>query len=268
MLLLASALFASACGSRSDSSVGTIVGDLTGRDFTNLVQQQTTTTLPPPTTTLPPPTTTVRQLAPNETLVATVKPAVRVLHTFEEPDGEPVRFEDPLTNPTYFGSDLVLMVTDEEPDGSWLEVQIPVRPNGTEAWIRAADVTLSTHEYRAQVDLTERSVTVWNGDELVVETGAVVGKEQTPTPLGSFYVNELIAKWEGSAYGPYILGLSAFSEALETFNGGIPVIAIHGTNRPELIGGAHSNGCIRIPNEAVTILAETVPMGTPVDIVA
>ena len=46
------------------------------------------------------------------------------------------------------------------------------------------------------------------------------------------------------------------------------MIAIHGTNRPELIGGAHSNGCIRIPNEVITVLAETVPMGTPVDIVA
>ena len=79
-------------------------------------------------------------------------------------------------------------------------------------------------------------------------------------------MNDLVQKFEGSAYGPWILSLSGFSEALETFGGGVPVIAIHGTNRPELIGGAHSNGCIRIPNDVVTFLAETVPMGTPVEI--
>lgn len=203
-----------------------------------------------------------------ETLVATVKSEVSVLTTFDEPDGEPVEFEYELTNPTYFDNDLVLMVTDQSPDERWLKVQVPVRPNGTEAWIRSADVTLDTHSYRARVDLSDRSVTVWDGAEVVASTEAVVGAELSPTPLGSFYVNELVTKWDGSAYGPYILSLSGFSEALETFNGGIPVIAIHGTNRPELIGGAHSNGCIRIPNDVVGVLAETVPMGTPVDIVA
>jgi lipoprotein-anchoring transpeptidase ErfK/SrfK len=34
------------------------------------------------------------------------------------------------------------------------------------------------------------------------------------------------------------------------------------------MGGAHSNGCIRIPNEVIEQLADTVPIGTPVDIVA
>ena len=105
-------------------------------------------------------------------------------------------------------------------------------------------------------------------DDVIVHPGAVIGADRSPTPVGSFFVNDLVEKWEGSAFGPYILSLSAFSEALETFAGGIPVIAIHGTNRPELIGGAHSNGCIRIPNDVVTFLAENVPMGTPVDIVA
>ena len=111
-------------------------------------------------------------------------------------------------------------------------------------------------------------MTVWDGPAVVVETTAVIGSPSTPTPLGSFFVNDFIEKYEGSAYGPHILSLSGFSEALETFGGGIPVIAIHGTNRPELMGGAHSNGCIRIPNEVVEVLADTVPVGTPVDIVA
>ena len=150
----------------------------------------------------------------------------------------------------------------------WLKVQIPVRPNGTEGWIPAKEADLSSHFVRAEVNLTERSVRVWDGDELIAETEAVVGKQSTPTPLGTFYVNDLVERFDGSAYGPFILSLSGFSEVMETFGGGVPVIAIHGTNRPELMGGAHSNGCIRIPNDVVRFLAETVPMGTPVTISA
>jgi len=160
------------------------------------------------------------------------------------------------------------MVIDRIPVDQWLKVQIPVRPNGTEAWSSGNDAILRTNRFHAQIDLSNRSVEVWNGDVLVVETGAVIGKDRTPTPLGRFFVNDLVEKWDSSAYGPYILSLSAFSEALDSFAGGVPVIAIHGTNNPGLIGGAFSNGCIRIPNEAIRVLAANVPMGTPVDIVA
>jgi lipoprotein-anchoring transpeptidase ErfK/SrfK len=215
-------------------------------------------------------TSTVRPPDPFETFVATIKPDVELLEPHLEPDGdsEYVQLEFAVTNPTYFDNPLVLMVTDRTDDGGWLKVQIPVRPNGTEGWIPAEQAVLSSHFVRATVNLTDRIVKVWDGDELIAETGAVIGTANTPTPVGKFFVNDLVQKWDGSAYGPYILSLSGFSEALETFGGGVPVIAIHGTNRPELVGGAHSNGCIRVPNEVVTFLAEHVPMGTPVDIAA
>ncbi|MEZ5245059.1 MAG: L,D-transpeptidase [Acidimicrobiales bacterium] len=234
----------------------------------------TTTTSAPATTTVAAPTTTSTTTTttvpvdPYETFVANIVAEVETLAAFVEPDGEPARFEFAITNPTFFGNPLALMITDRSDDGRWLKVQIPVRPNGTEAWIRADDADITSHRFRAQVDLTERAVTVWDGAEVVVETTAVIGKSTTPTPLGSFFVNDFVEKWEGSAYGPHILSLSGFSEALETFGGGIPVIAIHGTNQPELMGGAHSNGCIRIPNEVIEVLADTVPVGTPVDIIA
>lgn len=215
------------------------------------------------------PTTTVRPPAEHETFVATIKPEISAIWPTTEPGGgDYVDLEFRVSNPTYFGNPLVLMVTDRTPDGEWLKVQIPVRPNGTEGWIPADEADLSSHFVRARVNLTERSVTVWDGDEIIAATDAVIGKETTPTPLGTFFVNDLVEKFDGSAFGPWILSLSGFSEALETFGGGVPVIAIHGTNRPELMGGAHSNGCIRVPNDVVTFLAENVPMGTPVEITA
>lgn len=224
----------------------------------------TTTTGDPSVT-----TTTVRPPDEHETFVATIRPEITELLAVTEPDGdELVDLEFRVTNPTYFDNPLVLMVTDRTPDGEWIEVQIPVRPNGTRGWIRTSDAELSSHFVRVRVDLADRLVQVWDGDELMLETAAVVGKGSTPTPVGTFFVNDLVEKFEGSAYGPYILSLSGFSEALETFGGGIPVIAIHGTNRPELVGGAHSNGCIRVPNDIARLLAATVPLGTPVEITA
>ena len=54
----------------------------------------------------------------------------------------------------------------------------------------------------------------------------------------------------------------------ETFGGGIGQIALHGTNRPELIGQAVSNGCIRMTNEDITQVEALAAVGTPVTIVA
>ena len=215
-------------------------------------------------------TTTVRPPDLFETFVASIKPDYEFLRPYVDPDGESdlVRLQFAVTNPTYFGNRLVLMVTDRTADGEWLKVQLPVRPNGTEGWIPAEQAVLSSHFVRATVNLADRVVKVWDGDELIAETGAVIGSTNTPTPVGKFFVNDLVEKWADGAYGPYVLSLSGFSEALEMFNGGLPVIAIHGTDRPELIGGARSNGCIRVPNEVITFLAENVPMGTPVEISA
>lgn len=226
----------------------------------------TTPAEPPVMTAVP---TTTLPTTPPESVVATVRPEIDAIWPTTEPGGgEYVELEYPVTNPTYFGNPLTLMVTDRTPDGEWIKVQIPIRPNGTEGWIPATDVDLSSHFVRIEVVLSERSVRVWDGETLIAETSAVIGADVTPTPLGTFFVNDLVERFEGSSYGPYILSLSAFSEALETYGGGVPVIAIHGTNRPELIGGAHSAGCIRIENDMIRFLAEVVPMGTPVTISA
>ncbi len=215
-------------------------------------------------------TTTEVPRDPYESLVATIKPEVSVLETFAEPDTDtPVHFEFAVTNPTYFGQPQTLLVLEGDADDRWLRVQLPVRPNHSTAWIRAADVTLSTHTFHGLVDVSDRTVKFFDRDELLIETVAVVGRDNTPTPLGRFYVNEMLPQASsGGAYGPYIFSLSAFSETLDTFNGGIPVIALHGTNHPELIGQARSNGCIRMPNEIAEQLAATIPPGTPVEIVA
>jgi lipoprotein-anchoring transpeptidase ErfK/SrfK len=41
-------------------------------------------------------------------------------------------------------------------------------------------------------------------------------------------------------------------------------VAIHGTNRPSLLGLRVSNGCIRVSNEAIRRIWRLAPAGTPV----
>ena len=102
---------------------------------------------------------------------------------------------------------------------------------------------------------------------MVAETDVVIGKDTTPTPVGSFYLSEKIQqKNPDGAYGPWILSTNGYSEALDLFDNGLPVIAFHGTNQPALLGTPASNGCIRMPNDVVTHLAEVLPAGTPIEI--
>jgi lipoprotein-anchoring transpeptidase ErfK/SrfK len=59
------------------------------------------------------------------------------------------------------------------------------------------------------------------------------------------------------------MATSAYSEELNLFEGGLPIVALHGTNEPDTIGEKASNGCIRIDNDLITVLAEKMPPGVP-----
>lgn len=169
-------------------------------------------------------------------------------------------------NPTYFENPLVFVVTED--DGEWLKVLLQARPNHSEGWIKRSDVTLS--ETRAHIELTKSTfhLKAWDGDRLVAETDVVIGKDSTFTPVGTFYIAEKIARSAGGAYGPWILALNGYSESLDSFDGGMPQLAFHGTNKPELIGTQASNGCVRMPDEIDQMLADQMPAGTPITIVA
>ncbi len=172
-----------------------------------------------------------------------------------------------FANPTYFGNPLTMQVIEQH--GDWLKVLIQARPNHTEGWVKASDVTLSSTTYRMELSLADRHLTVYDGDKVVAETDVVIGKDTTPTPLGTFYLAEKIKQANaGGSYGPWILSTNGYSEALDLFDNGLPVVAFHGTNKPELIGTQASNGCIRLPNDMITKLADMLPAGTPIEIVA
>jgi lipoprotein-anchoring transpeptidase ErfK/SrfK len=172
-----------------------------------------------------------------------------------------------LSNPNEDGAPRVFLVKAQQTD--WLEVMVPVRPNGTRGWIRSSDVSLTQHSWRALVEIGANRLTVWNGKDIFLQESVAVGTGGTPTPTGDYYVTELLKPDDpGGAYGPYAFGLSAFSDVLKTFAGGPGVIGLHGTNNSSSIGRAVSHGCIRMTNPGITKLAENMPVGTPISIVS
>jgi lipoprotein-anchoring transpeptidase ErfK/SrfK len=146
----------------------------------------------------------------------------------------------------------------------WYRVQLPMRPNGITGWVRAADVRVEPVTTRIVVELAARQVILYDEGREVMRARAAIGTSATPTPLGRYYVNQrLIPSDPSGPYGPAAIGISAFSPVLTGWAQGGP-IAIHGTNRPELIGQAVSNGCIRVRNEDLVRLFERARAGTPV----
>lgn len=190
---------------------------------------------------------------------------------FDAPDAaEPARVlraEEVVSVP---GEIPMTFLVDEE-QGEWLRVHLPVRPNGSTGWLRAADVALSATDLRVEVRLSQFRLVVHQGDEVIFEAPIGIGREDVPTPGGTYYIKELLQPpVPGGTYGAYAYGLSGFSPVLEEFAGGEGVIGVHGTNEPESIGTEASYGCIRLHDDDVTRLVEEVglPLGTPVEILA
>jgi lipoprotein-anchoring transpeptidase ErfK/SrfK len=96
---------------------------------------------------------------------------------------------------------------------------------------------------------------------------AVVGKPATPTPTGSFFVEEVVRVRSGHPGGPFALALSARSTVLQEFEGGPGQVAIHGTRGLSgAAGSAVSFGCVRLSPTAITWLAKRVSGGVPLTI--
>lgn len=174
-------------------------------------------------------------------------------------------------NPWYVNDDSryptnTVFYSDEQRNG-WVKVLLPVRPNGSTGWVKATDVRLVPSRFRIEVDLSDHELTVHDGNGVYLEDTVAVGAPETPTPIGEFYLRVLLkAPDPTTVYGPYAFGLSSHSETLAEFNGGDAEVGIHGNNDASVLGKDVSHGCVRMSNEAITKLAASVPLGTPVEV--
>jgi hypothetical protein len=152
----------------------------------------------------------------------------------------------------------------------WLRVLLPVRPDGTSAWIPADRVTLRPDDVWIEIDKGARRLLAYRDGRLVRRYPVVIGRAATPTPSGLAAIYERNRQPDPRGFlGPWALPLTALSPVLRSFGGGPGRVAIHGRDGASLedpLGSAASHGCIRIPNAGVRWLARHAPAGTPVRI--
>jgi lipoprotein-anchoring transpeptidase ErfK/SrfK len=151
--------------------------------------------------------------------------------------------------------------------GSWLHVRLPGRPNSHKGWISTNRTKLTSTSWRILVKLSTRRVTVYHDGRARRHFRAVVGKPSTPTPRGSFFIEEALALSSYDTGGPFALATSARSNVFQEFEGGPGQIGIHGTNNlTGALGTAASHGCIRLGTRAITWLARRIGAGVPLTI--
>lgn len=157
--------------------------------------------------------------------------------------------------------------TDEAVDEQgrvWYQIYVPVRPNGTKGWVKASDVSTKVLTHDVRIDLSAHRLDLYDRGALVRSYPIGVGKGETPTPPGEYFVAIKVKPPDtGGVYGVRIMGLSGFSERLTDWPGGGQV-GIHGTNDPSTIGTDVSHGCVRLHNEDILELSNDVHLGTPV----
>jgi lipoprotein-anchoring transpeptidase ErfK/SrfK len=216
---------------------------------------------PSTTAATPPATRPAKQSGPAVSVVATAK--ARSVPVYRRAGSHsPLRR---LRNPNASGAPLTFLV--KRSAHGWIQVYLPVRPNGSTGWVRRRDVRLADDPFRVRIDLRERRITVWKARRVVVRAPIGVGRAVTPTPSGLYFITELLKQPNPhGVYGPYAFGLSAHSNVLHEFAGGNGQIGLHGTDYAAGIGKNVSHGCIRMSNRVITKLARMLPLGTPVTI--
>jgi lipoprotein-anchoring transpeptidase ErfK/SrfK len=101
---------------------------------------------------------------------------------------------------------------------------------------------------------------LFKGDQRLGSWTVGTGKEAHPTPPGRTF---LLGSFSDSAqrYSPVILPLGTHSATLDSFGGGPGTVAIHTWPTANVFGTRSSDGCIRVPSDALHQLIQ-VPLGT------
>jgi lipoprotein-anchoring transpeptidase ErfK/SrfK len=167
------------------------------------------------------------------------------------------------------GTDNIVQIVahDQRRSGAaWVRVRLAVLPNGTEGWVpRSALGGYGTVTTRLNIDLRLLRATLYRDGRPVFRASIGVGTPASPTPPGRFYIRNRLSRYRSPVYGPVAFGTSARSTTATDWPAG-GYVGIHGTDRPDLLPGRVSHGCIRMRNADIARLARLMPIGTPLTI--
>jgi hypothetical protein len=148
----------------------------------------------------------------------------------------------------------------------WVRVRLAALPNGRTGWVpRSALGGYGVVHTHLVVDRAALTATLLRDGKPVFRAPVGIGTVRWPTPAGRFYVRVELRRYASAFYGPVAFGTSARSAVLTDWPAG-GFVGIHGTDRPDLVPGRVSHGCIRLRNRDVLRLASLMPVGTPITI--
>jgi lipoprotein-anchoring transpeptidase ErfK/SrfK len=147
-----------------------------------------------------------------------------------------------------------------EQRGDWVRVLLPSRPASSTGWLAVEDLEIKTTPYRIEVHLASRTLQLFEDGTQVAQWTVGIGKPDAPTPTGRTFLLGAFSDAK-QTYSPVILPLGTHSPTHDTFGGGPGTVAIHTWPTADVFGEATSDGCIRVPADALRQLS-TVPLGT------
>jgi lipoprotein-anchoring transpeptidase ErfK/SrfK len=167
------------------------------------------------------------------------------------------------------GTRNLVLVLGRATDGDarlWVRVRVAASPSASIGWLpRKILGGYETVVTRLVIDLRDLTATLYRRGRSVFHARVGVGRPDAPTPTGEFYVRNKLTRYANEFYGPVAFGTSARSSLVSDWPAG-GFVGIHGTNRPDVVPGRVSHGCIRLRNEDVLELAKLMPVGTPLTI--
>lgn len=245
------ALVTGACSSGSDSNTGIAPVAVNQEDLTKLPEADTFGTI---------------DGAPSDPQANAGAVAGKVIH----PKNEAVVYASPGGNAIaklpaiQMGSPAWAPVVSEK-DG-WAEILLPTRPNASAGWVHLTsdDFETAQNDYAINVDRASFKLEILSGGKSIGKWTIGTGKAEHPTPAGRAYIIASIEETKNT-YSPIVLPLSYHSNSLETFGGGPGTVGLHTWPNDSFVGQANSDGCIRVPKDALDQLVK-LPLGTIVNI--
>ncbi|WP_082373503.1 L,D-transpeptidase [Nocardia sp. NRRL S-836] len=213
-----------------------------------------------------------RDPAPEQVPGGLVAHPTSAVPVYAAPGGDPVAVV-PATQllgiePDITRTDTWLSILDTRP--GWALVALPSRPNNSVAWMHTdtPDVTVATSPSVITVDRAAFELTLTTSGAVTGRWKAGIGKPGAITPAGRTFLLAALRD-NASAFSTVVLPLGTHSDTHQTYGGGPGTVGLHTWPTPEVYGTASSDGCVRIPPDALSSLTEAMtrgdlPLGTPV----
>jgi lipoprotein-anchoring transpeptidase ErfK/SrfK len=192
-------------------------------------------------------------LGPLEATDGTVVHPQREIVVYESPGGAAIA----RLGPQQIGETWLPVIASQP---GWIEVLLPSRPNSSAGWITDIALDRAVTPYLIRVHLRSLNMELFKGGQRLGGWTVGIGKQSAPTPAGRTF---LLGSFSDTAqrYSPVILPLGTHSPTLDSFGGGPGTVAIHTWPTANVFGTRSSDGCIRVPSDALHQLTQ-VPLGT------